>query len=195
MARTIVQFDTPVSDPSGARYTAKACGREREDGLWEGWIEFENARNGNIERTVRETTQPNLTDLTYWATGLTPVYLDGALARTLHTPPPRATVAVVPPHYDGPAQRRPPAGSGHESILNPFSVYEKSPDLLGQELTALRGWHLKQIIKDYGLADGNDAALDSMTEPELGSLIMRRVRDLYPRIAVDGTRKRQQPGA
>ena len=130
--------------------------------------------------TIRETTQPNLTDLTYWATGLTPVYLDGALARTLHTPAPRAPVVVVPPRYDRPARRRPPTDSGHESILNPFSVYEKSPDLLAQELTALRGWHLKQIIRDYGLADGHDGALDSMTEPELGSLIMRRVRELHP---------------
>ncbi len=180
MARTLVQFDAPVVDASGVRYTAKACGREREDGLWEGWIEFENVRNGSIVRTIRETTQPNLTDLTYWATGLTPVYLDGALARTLHTPAPRAPVVVVPPRYDRPARRRPPTDSGHESILNPFSVYEKSPDLLAQELTALRGWHLKQIIRDYGLADGHDAALDSMTEPELGSLIMRRVRELHP---------------
>ena len=90
MARTLVQFDAPVVDASGVRYTAKACGREREDGLWEGWIEFENARNGSIVRTIRETTQPNLTDLTYWATGVTPVYLDGALARTLHTPAPKA---------------------------------------------------------------------------------------------------------
>ena len=195
MARTLVQFDAPVIDASGERYTAKACGREREDRLWEAWIEFENERDGNVVRSVRETTQPNLTDLNYWATGLTPVYLDGALARTLNTPAPKTPVVVVPPRYDRPAQRRAPRSSGHESILNPFSVYEKSPDLLAQELTALRGWHLKQIIKDYGLADEQDTPLDAMNEAELGSLILRRVRDLHPRTPVDGARKRQQPGA
>jgi hypothetical protein len=59
-------------------------------------------------------------------------------------------------------------------------VYEKNPDLLAQELTALRGWHLRQIIRDYDLVDENDVALEAMTEPELGTLIMQRVRDLHP---------------
>ena len=177
MARTLVEFDAPVVDASGVRYRAKACGREREDGLWEGWIEFDDTRTGNVVRTIRETTQPNLPDLTYWATGLTPVYLDGALARAQTPQAPITSVEVDPPRYDAPAMRRRPRSSGHESILNPFSVYEKSPDVLAQELSALRGWHLKQIIKDYDLADSRDAALDSMTEAELGSLILRRVRD------------------
>jgi len=57
-------------------------------------------------------------------------------------------------------------------------VYEKNPDLLAQELTALRGWHLKQIIRDYHLTD-DDVGLEDMSEPELGSLIMRRVRALH----------------
>ncbi len=63
MAQTVGQFDTPVVHTSGARYQARACGRERQDGLWEGWIEFENIETGAVLRTVRETTQPNLTDL------------------------------------------------------------------------------------------------------------------------------------
>lgn len=180
MARTLVQFEAPVAGPSGTLYTAKACGRQREDGLWEGWIEFEDPGDGSVIHSVRETTQPNLTDLKYWATGLTAVYLDGALARTLNAPAAKRTVAVDPPHYQRPAERRPVNSSGPESILNPFSVYEKSPEVLAQELTALRAWHLRQIIRDYGLADGRDPALESMSEPELGSLIMRRVRDLHP---------------
>ncbi len=160
MARTIVQFDTPLVDTSGARYIARACGRERSDGLWEGWIEFEDTDTGDMVRTVRETTQPNLADLRYWATGLSPVYLEGALARTRETPVPRAAI------------RR-------GSVLNPFSVYEKNPDLLAQELTALRAWHLRQIIRDYDLVDEHDVLLESLTAPELGSLIMQRVRELH----------------
>jgi hypothetical protein len=34
-------------------------------------------------RTPRETEQPNREDLAYWATGLTQVYLEGALTRAL----------------------------------------------------------------------------------------------------------------
>ena len=182
MARTIAQFDTPILDVDGVQYQAKACGREREDGLWEGWLEFENLQTGKIVRTIRETTQPNLTDITYWATGLTPVYLEGALARALEGPPSRAAVMVVPPRYDGPAERqvRRVKSTGAESILDPFSVYEKSPELLAQELTALRGRHLRQIIRDYGLANESDERLEAMTEPELGSLILQRVRQLHP---------------
>jgi hypothetical protein len=70
------------------------------------------------------------------------------------------------------------AVSNREPILDPFSVYEKSPELLAQELTALRGWHLRRIIRDFDLVDERDTELDILTEPQLGALIMRRVREL-----------------
>ena len=70
--------------------------------------------------------------------------------------------------------------SDREPILDPFSVYEKNPGLLAQELTALRGWHLRQIIRDYDLVDERNVPLESLTEPELGSLIMHRMRELHP---------------
>lgn len=81
MAETFAQFDAPVLDTRGVSYTTKVCGRERDDGLWEGWIEFENTLTGQTLRTFRETTQPNSQDMTYWASGLTAVYLEGALDR------------------------------------------------------------------------------------------------------------------
>jgi hypothetical protein len=179
MARTVAQFDMPVVHTDGTAYRARVCGREREDGLWEGWLEFESMSGGDVIRTVRETTQPNLTDLNYWATGLTPVYLEGALARTLDAPKPTAPITVTPPHYDRPAERRVAEHSWPQSVLDPFSVYAKNPDLLAQELTALRAWHLRQIIRDYQLVDDRDVRLESMTEPELGSLIMQRVRERH----------------
>ena len=179
MAETLAQFDAPVTDRYGRMYAAKACGRERDDHLWEGWIEFENTLTGDTLRSSRETTQPNLTDLRYWSTGLTPVYLEGALDRILPREPAQPLPEPSPPVFDGPAERhhvkRPPA---HDSILNPFSVYDKSPDLLAQELTALRGWHLRQIIRDYDLSRETDKPLEAMSELELGSLIVERVRDL-----------------
>jgi hypothetical protein len=57
--------------------------------MWEGWIEFEPSDGGAAIRTPRETTQPNLKDLEYWATGLTEAYLEGALVRALDPDVPR----------------------------------------------------------------------------------------------------------
>jgi hypothetical protein len=179
MAETLARFETPVGDRYGRLYTVKACGRERDDRLWEGWLEFENTETGETLRSFRETTQPNLTDLRYWATGLTPVYLEGALDRIVPNTVVRQPPTVPPPAFDGPAERpdvnRAPTG---DAILNPFSVYEKSPEVLAQELTALRGWHLRQIIREYNLAREEDMPLEALTEPELGSLILERVREL-----------------
>ena len=62
-------------------YRAEVWGDRRDDGLWDGWIEFVPVDNGPVLSTGRETSQSNLDALAYWATGLEPVYLDGALAR------------------------------------------------------------------------------------------------------------------
>jgi hypothetical protein len=77
----LVEYPWAVLTTEGARYVARACGGPREDGLWEGWIEFERDDGREVLRTERETTQPNRTDLAYWASGLTAIYLDGALTR------------------------------------------------------------------------------------------------------------------
>ena len=181
MAETLVRFDALVSDRNGRLYEAKACGRERDDRLWEGWVEFEDRETGEVIRSSRETTQPNLTDLRYWATGLTSVYLEGALERILGAAPRRQPEPVPPPTFDGPAEHFEPPHhtTTRDAILNPFSVYEKSPDLLAQELTALRGYHLRQIIRDYSLVDEGAVQLEALTEPELGSLILQRVKELH----------------
>ena len=182
MAQTLIRFDTPIPF-EGRTFDAHACGRERKNGQWEAWLEFKDTRTGEVLRTERETTQPNLTDATYWATGLTPVYLEGALARILHAPKLKEPQPLRAPHFDAPATRVRPkttALSDRDPVLDPFSVYDKSPDLLAQELTALRGWHLRQIIRDFDLVDERDFPLETLTEPELGSLILRRVRELHP---------------
>jgi len=54
--------------------------------MWEGWVEFDPVDGGPTIRTPRETTQPNRADAEYWATGLEPVYLEGALDRALAEP-------------------------------------------------------------------------------------------------------------
>jgi hypothetical protein len=82
MSETLVRFDETISDSTGARYYVEAMGRQREDGLWEGYLEFLPV-NERAERIVseRETTQPNRKAVDYWAQGLSRVYLAGALDR------------------------------------------------------------------------------------------------------------------
>ena len=81
MPEVLLDFSMPVQGPNGLAYTARAVGEEMPDGLWHGWIEFSTADHSELVATGRETTQPNRTDLVYWATGLTQIYLEGALTR------------------------------------------------------------------------------------------------------------------
>jgi hypothetical protein len=63
-------------------YAVRICGKERSDGTWAGWLEFHPTNSGQEAlSTDQETSQPNRTALEYWATGLEPAYLEGALAR------------------------------------------------------------------------------------------------------------------
>ena len=80
MAELIQTYAETLRDAGDEEYTVHAYGEEREGGTWEGWLEFHSAA-GAVRRTGRETTQPNREALQYWATGLEPVYLDGAFAR------------------------------------------------------------------------------------------------------------------
>jgi hypothetical protein len=79
------EYETPLFVANGWAYRARACGGEAHDGTdgWHGWIEFLPIEEGWPVRTARETTQPDRTCTVYWSTGLTPVYLEGALERAL----------------------------------------------------------------------------------------------------------------
>ncbi|HEX5732060.1 MAG TPA: hypothetical protein VF131_04415 [Blastocatellia bacterium] len=80
MAEMIQQYVEKMVDPSGTSYDVFAYGERRPEGNWEGWIEFHSA-DGRVLRTARETTQPNRAALAYWASGLEPLYFEGAFAR------------------------------------------------------------------------------------------------------------------
>jgi hypothetical protein len=170
-------------------YHAQVCGRPVGN-IWEGWIEFVSADGKEVRRTPRETTQPTREALAYWAEGLSPTYLEGALKRTLPPPPPRRVFVAAKPFFDGPAEApevdAAAEGPGPErAVLDPFSVGAKSIDLLRQELSALRGWHLRNIIRAYALADGS-VNLAGLTEPDLVELITRVVaRELASRHPVE----------
>jgi hypothetical protein len=78
------QYVSVESD--GALYVPRIYGQQRADGTWEGWIEFHPTGGGVVRVTDRETTQPNRAALEYWATGLEPVYYEGAFTRSVAVP-------------------------------------------------------------------------------------------------------------
>jgi hypothetical protein len=89
MAELIQEYATPVIDRGGTTYIARAYGQERSDGTWEGWLEFHRAdgKGGSVLRTGQETSQPNRSSVEYWASGLEPVYFEGAFSRALGSGP------------------------------------------------------------------------------------------------------------
>ena len=176
MAEVLVQFAEPVTDERGNRYTARACGSEMPDGLWQGWIEFLPSGAGEPVRSARETTQPNQTDTVYWATGLTSVYLEGALRRALNPLVRPAARDVAPPVFDEPAARPDAPAGGVDSVLNPFSAFRKGEPLLRRQLSALSAWHLVNIIQDYRLSGAPREQLDATPAAELVERIIQAVR-------------------
>ena len=76
-----------VQDTLGNVYEVLIYCEPRLDGTWEGWLEFVPLSLGvSSLRTDRETTQPDLSALEYWATGLEPMYLAGAFQRAKSVP-------------------------------------------------------------------------------------------------------------
>jgi len=103
VAEVLLEYPDAVTSDNGTRYTARACGSEMR-GTWQGWIEFVPRGSGAPIRSARETTQPNRQDTMYWATGLTPVYLEGALRRALRPIVRPVAPPLEPPHFDDPAE-------------------------------------------------------------------------------------------
>ena len=82
MAELLQEYLTTVIGPDDTTYLVRSYGEERPDGTWIGWIEFHSTdlRKPTL-RTGQETSQPNRTAVEYWATGLEPVYFEGAFGR------------------------------------------------------------------------------------------------------------------
>jgi hypothetical protein len=181
MAEVFAEFPNVVVAAGRHTFVPRACGGPMSDGRWQGWIEFVSTHDRHVVRTPRETTQPKRTDLAYWATGLTPIYLEGALDRALH---PRVEVIepVAPPAYDEPA---PPAiqvpasesAPSGESVLDPLSAYRKGERLLRSQLAALSPWHLVNIIRAYKLSPLSSGTLNELSAPALIDMIVAAVRE------------------
>jgi hypothetical protein len=186
MAEVLLQFDAALADRSGRTYVARVCGREAEDGLWDGWIEFVPGDGGAALRTPRETRQPDRADLEYWAGGLTVTYLEGALDRALDPRAPDLRPREVPaePAYDRPApssraetERTGDAGGVRpRAVLDPFAVYAQGEEVLRGELGALDEGHLRSIARAYGLVDEDAMDPGALGRAALADVIVAAVR-------------------
>jgi hypothetical protein len=184
MAEVLAEFADSIAGDDAVLYRAQAAGAATADGMWEGWIEFIPIAGGAAVRTPRETTQPNHGAAAYWATGLTTVYLEGALDRALK-PSLRRAASVPKPAFDepapdmiegvdAPAQLEVP---GPDPVLDPFAVYKRGEIGLRRQLAALAAWHLVNIIVAYDLTDEPTSALAKRSASSLVELIVAAVRD------------------
>jgi hypothetical protein len=178
MAQVLAQFTDVLTDEDRISYRAHACGAEMADGKWQGWLEFLPLSGGKPIRSGRETTQPNRVDVAYWATGLTVVYLQGALERALH-PLVRSTVEQDLPAFSEPApplaQPSTKRGTTQDAVLNPFLVYERGEGPLRRQLGALSAWHLVNIIGAYHLSDTPTSVLNHLPAAQLIDVIVAAV--------------------
>jgi hypothetical protein len=82
MFQRIQQY--PLVDANGRWYRPRAYGEPQPDGTWDGWLVFFPVAGGSaIAPPSPETTQRTLADLSVWAAGLRPVYVEGSLARAI----------------------------------------------------------------------------------------------------------------
>ncbi len=86
MSELIHTHSARVHGTQGATYEARIYAEPERGGTWKGWLEFHPVaatKSGDtaILRTGRETTQPSREAVDYWAGGLEPIYLEGALTR------------------------------------------------------------------------------------------------------------------
>jgi hypothetical protein len=187
VAQVVAVFDVPLKLTNGRVFTAQACGRQRDDGRWEGWLEFVPDDGSMVLRSERETTQRNLKNLEYWAGGLTPVYLEGALDRTLTLPPAVVVPPQIPAVYDEPAPHNSViapitlsetnrVSAETEPVLDPFSVYVHGEGELIRQLDTLSPEQLHAIVVKYNLAY-SVTELETLTTPELIAWIVGAVRD------------------
>jgi hypothetical protein len=177
MAEVLVSFEQPVADELGT-YHARAIGRLAENGMWEGWVEFTSVDGGDeVLVTGVETTQPAREHVYYWATGLTPVFLEGALHRarrpvTVRVRPVEVPSSVGPKPRDAVVSRVMPPGP--EPVLDPFEIGGRNLDVLRQELGALNRPRLVNIISAYDLNPGGED-LSWMSDRQLIQFIVTAV--------------------
>jgi hypothetical protein len=185
MSEVLLEYEPIVSETDGSQWKPRACGRRGDGHMWEGWIEFVPLNRASTPvRSKRESTQPSRESLVYWATGLTPVYLKGALERARFEPVPQPPLRRVAPLFDGPAPEQepaqPPLVPDPHAILDPFDVYAQGEDILIRQLDALDTARLRDIVRAYELLTVEDAEI--ATRLDLATAIITAARVAASRV-------------
>ena len=164
MDDVLVYFDEPIDAPDGLRYNARACTRQMDDGRWRGWLEF-SYQGADWRSTDVETVQPNRRDVEYWVTGLTRVYLQGALVRALddsfagRRARERARdhdAGILPTNTRGPGLAA--SLSAPRTILDPFSVFAQGEGILRAQLNALNVDQVRNIAAAFNIESPETAS-------------------------------------
>jgi hypothetical protein len=153
MDKTATHEYADVLESLGAKhYRAKAIGRVRSDGRWEGWIEFVDFAGDERLPTGIETIQSNEEAFRYWAAGVGPAYLEGAFNRAKSRAD-RSTrlapsLSAVPPR----------------AILDPFEIDARGKGVLAAQLSALDLDRIRDIALAYELVPPRTAAIATRAE-------------------------------
>jgi len=100
MFQRVHQYE--LLEVDGRWYRPRAYGDPQPDGTWNGWIIFfPLVGGGAIAPPHAETMQSTWTALVTWASGLTPVYLEGAFDRALRlAEPPSVVLHLAAAEYE-----------------------------------------------------------------------------------------------
>jgi hypothetical protein len=107
---------------------------------------------------------PEREHLVYWASGLSTIYAEGALARALRPLTVRTRI-IETPVSQAPARN---------PVLNPFDIGARNLDILEQELGALDRSRLLDIVANWRLNSGG-LDLTELSDPQLVQLIVAAV--------------------
>jgi hypothetical protein len=82
MRELIHQRVVELFDRRGTVYNrALVFAEPQSTGMWAAWVEFVSVKRDKVLQTDRETTQTTLEGVSFWATGLEPIYFEGAFDR------------------------------------------------------------------------------------------------------------------
>ena len=148
MADVIFEYSPEIAANDGSLWTPRACAR-KVGPHWEGWIEFIPLAPGAAPvHTSTETTQWARDGLKQWASGLSLLYLKGALDRAQTAE--RTHLSARPlPH----------------ALLDPYEVFiHGGEQRLLDQLAALGTEHVRDIAVAYDLVSPESALVKTRGE-------------------------------
>src|SRR5262249_312046 len=81
MVHFIMQYSQMLVAPDHNQYVVRVYAATRSEGHWDGWFVFFPLHGGRELASDRETTQNSFAAVSYWATGISTTYLEGAFQR------------------------------------------------------------------------------------------------------------------